>query len=337
MDIIERLRNTDRINANVIKAYLDEFAVGQQAAKKTLSTALSLHFIKQAYSTYTSKDIKKSNVLLAGPSGNGKTYLVDKATEALNIITGSDTFKVLKIDASKLSIDGWHGTSLSEHLANFFTQDCQSNIETFNQSIVFLDEFDKLANPRISSGGTNFNREIQYSILKAIEGEDLWPPELKNKLGPRSKLLDKLSTKNMLFIFAGNFPNLRQYREIASKKSIGFVNVNKPIDLNLQEELQKVGVVTQIIGRISMYAELTTLTRRELKNILVKAKDNVYEQYRSLFEFCDEKFELSDYHLNKIVDGCLKDKTGARGLQRALEAFAIDRLNNLTLNLTEEE
>ena len=315
------------ISPKSIFDYLEERIVGQKEAKKAISNAVYMHYVRFIQSYYEpEKSIKKSNLLLMGPSGNGKTLLVKTAAEAVSKLVGYDVCPVLEMDATSITGSGWSGHD-AEDLLGSHHERCK-NEDVFHSSIVVIDEIDKLCMPAISSGGHDFNKTTQYSLLKLVEGTPLHGIK---KMGRAQDL----NTNNMLFIFAGNFPQIRHKRE-DSKKGIGFTyenDLDKQEDKSLHTQLEEAGMVTQLAGRISSVAELGVLNKQELKKILLEL---LIPDRQDTFEFMGTSFKLKAKDIDEIVEDCHKKKMGARGLEAALDAKLEDRIFNSSFSLQDK-
>lgn len=302
--------------------YLNERVEGQDEAKKTVSNALFLHYVRFFQRHELETDVPKSNLLLLGPSGNGKTHLMREACKAIPAITGYDLAPMIEIDCTSLTARGWEGDDLSDLLEQHI-KDLGSNQAGIESTVVFLDEIDKLCLPGTGKGGTDHNRNTQYNLLKAVEGMEIQMPR-------RGKTID---TTNMLFVFAGNFAQIRAIRELEKKPSIGFNDVSqtgKKKALDIATELEKGGMATQLVGRISYIAELDKLSKKELMNIL---KRFILPERKATWDYMGYKLEISNYYLKKIVDQAYDKGTGARGLAAALDAHLEAELFDLTFKL----
>lgn len=313
----------NKISPKMIYDYIDDRVVGQKAAKKMVSNAVFLHYVRFIQSYFQpEKQIKKSNLLLMGPSGNGKTLLVRIASEALSALVGYNVCPVLEVDCTTITGTGWVGHDMEELLERHY-KDC-GNEDLFHSSIIILDEIDKICGSAISSGGTDHNKITQYSLLKYVEGTDIHI---------KSKSKNKLSTHSMLFMFAGNFPQIRHERE-KKNNYIGFTrSADELKNEESHTELEKAGMVTQLAGRISMVAELERLTKEELKEILV---DFLIPDRMETFEFMGSSFRLKKQDIEEIVEECNKRNMGARGLEALLDQKLENRVFNCEFTLEDK-
>jgi|DEB0MinimDraft_3_1074331.scaffolds.fasta_scaffold12725_5 ATP-dependent Clp protease ATP-binding subunit ClpX len=327
-----------KLSPKAIYDHIDKFVIGQERAKKVVSNTLFLHAIRtmKYYSEEEPKPLKKSNAILLGPSGSGKTYLVEKGVEALHLLTNMEMWPMLTVDASNLTATGYVGDDLQDLLSYHYFNTIPNKVEpghvplAFATSVVFLDEIDKLCT-KIEGNSGDISRQAQYNILKIVEGTDivLQRPGDGRKYGQTYDA----SSQNMLFIFAGNFPQIRAERDKKQAPTMGFTEDQSDDIEDVYIELEKAGLATQLVGRISAHAELETLTKKELKKVLTETEDNILDQYKDLLEYIGYEFEISPYHINKIVNECYEKKTGARGLQAALDEFMEDIIFDMETTL----
>ena len=296
------------------KAIYDEVSkkvVGQEQAKRTICTAVFLHFVKfMQASLQKREDIKRSHVLLMGPSGSGKTYIVREAIKAINTITNLPACPLLEVDCTSITATGWAGEDfedlLQEHLDEYI-----ENISLFNSSIIFLDEFDKICKPMHGSGGDNFNKNTQYSLLKTVEGIDV---KCKRAILDTGNPVEcRPSTKNMLFIMAGNFSEIRD-AEDDPRIPIGFKGESEEVDafVDIHKRLEDMGMSSQLAGRVAHVGRLDYLTKEELEIVLT---EHLIPDYKETWKFMGLDFEITDETKKKIIDDCYGRKLGARGLQ----------------------
>lgn len=317
------------VSPQAIYDYVSKFVVGQHEAKMTVATSLFLHVSKYMYYKYSGVDmpIKKSNAILLGPSGSGKTYIVSKAIEGIRTLYGiDDLMPLLEIDATRVTGSGWAGMDLdsavSEHMKN-----CK-NPDSANTAVIFVDEIDKLCMPAISGQGTDHNRLTQYGLLKLVEGFK-GPADDGRSMGKANVELD---TTHVLFIFAGNFPHIRHAREEMGKTPMGFNSVPDENKLtSLQLELEGAGMVTQLAGRITMSAETSELNEEELIQVLTETEGNIIDQYKGLWSFITSgsKLKITKKDLNEMVNYCVSNNVGTRGLHTAADIFLQKKLSEL--------
>jgi ATP-dependent Clp protease ATP-binding subunit ClpX len=316
---------TTILSPKKIYEHLDKRVVGQEEAKRILSAAGFLHASKTLYWKKTYQEaphIRSSNVLLMGPSGCGKTYMVQTMAEYLGM-------PYLEINARGLSNEGYKGMSISDHFEAFHKSYPAKDRSQLLHSVVFLDEFDKICGE--SGGSAGWNTSLQHSLLKVLEGGKV---DFPNSDGPFSRQNKRnISTAHMLFVIGGNFQAVRDH--IRRPKTIGFHDAEKP-KIDIHEQLIKVGMIQEIAGRISLMAEVQQLSRKDLKRALTKAENNIYQQYRLLYqEMFSKQLKLSPYQLDKIVGICMNKKIGARGLQASLDQYMINMLFEEEIDLDE--
>lgn len=309
----------DILSPNTIYDFLDDRVVGQEDAKRTMAAAGFLHASKTLYWRKTPKNtpsIRSSNVLLMGPSGCGKTYLVQNTAEYLGM-------PYLEINSRSLSNEGYKGLALSDHFEKFYYETPATRRHNLSHAVVFFDEFDKLC---VGTGGSpGWDASLQHSLLKALEGGTINFPDKKGSI----------STKNMMFVLGGNFEHLRN--NLRTPKSIGY-NPPPPEKLNMHTELIRSGVIQEVAGRISLIAEVTQLTKKDLKRALTLADQSIYQQYQDLYsEIFDKDLELSPYHINKILEICMAKKIGARGLHASLDEYLAEHLFEEKINLSDHD
>ncbi len=295
---------------------LSKTVIGQEEAKKTMSELMFIHFLRIINHFEHNKPLdKKSNGLIMGPSGTGKTFIIREACKAMQTLTKAPIFNLLEIDCTSLAPRGWEGDHMVDHLADF-DRKVKEDGGILDTSVVFLDEFDKLCKPAVSSKGSDHNKNVQYSLLKTIEGADL-------KLERTSRVIN---TRPLLFILAGNFSEVRENRKNAGK-TIGFKDgVNEYNNFDTHQELENIGMVTQLVGRTTHIGEVHNLTAVDLKTILL---NQVIPEYRELWKIANSSFRVSDDDVEDIVKTAIKRKTGARGLHSDFSRVMHDRLFNL--------
>lgn len=295
---------------HTLKAHLDTIVIGQEEAKKTVSVAGYMHyvrFMKDVLEDNGIKNYKKSNIMLLGPSGSGKTLLARELAKQLG-------FPMCELSATDITPTGFHGRSLGEHLGEFFVNSiAEFGVTLTDYSIIFVDEIDKLCQSVKTTNSDDWFRTIQTSLLKAVEGYEM-PIEVHGK---RENL--KFNTSNLLFIFAGNFEWLRMNRESDKKRPIGFVDNTVLAENHLQVELIKAGIIPELVGRIASIVELEELSEEALIQILTDSKSSPLQSYLELFDFLGYNIKIEDTDFKKIAQKCIKLKIGARGLQTELE------------------
>ena len=309
-----------QIKPQYFNDYLDEYVVGQDQTKRHLSYAFAMHFYsvlsrinkKKEDPGHTPKHYKKPKVLLMGPTGCGKTYMIEKLCKAtklpLTIIEGLD-----------IAAPGWEGTSLKKHLARGYDENKHKldRPDDFENGVVFIDEIDKICIPAFSSKGTDHNKTIQNSLLRQVEGTVV-----------NLAVGFDVDTSNMLFIFAGNFQSIREEREKNNKVPVGFGGARKVIAPSLDKyhkELITAGMVPELAGRISMVSELAPLSDKELKKAL-NIEGGPVDQYKELLRVTGMDLTISNKDAKFIIEHCRKGQIGARGLQTGLDIVVEKKL-----------
>jgi ATP-dependent Clp protease ATP-binding subunit ClpX len=312
---------SEKASVKHIKKHLDTYVAGQEQAKDVIATAAFIHVTKTLYrlrfTTETQIPMKSSNVVLLGPSGCGKTYLAQTTARGLGL-------PFIEINARALTQEGYKGNSISDIFEKFYYNQTPKNRAKMGNSIVLIDEYDKICMENRSTGGWDLS--IQHSLLKIMEGTEVQFPE-------RAGSID---TSHMMFILSGNFELIRKVRK-ASKSSIGFTNNNnsnkKP---TIQEELIKAGVIPEVAGRLSLVGEVLPLTKEELRYAFTEADNSIYKQYKELYkEIYGKTLRLTSEQVDKIIDISVQRNLGARGLHSALDEYLIEHLKKQSINIEE--
>ena len=327
-------------NPTEIKKFLDDYVIGQENAKKVLSVAVYNHYKRINYEEKNKgkKDeveIQKSNILLLGPTGCGKTLLASTLARMLNV-----PFAIA--DATTLTEAGYVGEDVENILLKLI-QAADGDIEKAERGIVYIDEIDKITR---KSENLSITRDVsgegvQQALLKIIEGTVASVPPQGGRKHPHQELL-QIDTSNILFICGGAFEGLENIiKDRTGKKTIGFgtsLQSNKEIDRYkifeelLPQDLLKFGLIPEFIGRLPIITTLRDLDKEALKKILTEPKNSLVKQYKKLFEIDEVILEFSDDAIEAIVDKAIELKTGARGLRSIIEEIMTDIMFEIPSN-----
>ena len=308
-----------------IKASLDEYVVGQEHAKKVISVAVYNHYKRVATNTMDEIEIEKSNMLMIGPTGCGKTYLVRTLAKLLDV-------PLAIADATSLTEAGYIGDDIESVVSKLLAA-ADNDVEKAERGIIFIDEIDKIAKKKETRSRDVSGESVQQGMLKLLEGAEVEVPvgaNSKNAMVP----LATVNTRNILFICGGAFPDLDGIikERLTKTASIGFgadLKDKYDNDKNLLskvtvEDLRNFGMIPEFLGRLPVIYSLESLTKEMLVKILKEPKNAILKQYQKLLELDEVKLQFTDGALEAIAEKAMKRDTGARALRSIIEEFMLD-------------
>ncbi len=308
-----------------IKEMLDEFVIGQERAKKAISVAVYNHYKRVRDTSEGDVEIEKSNILMLGPTGCGKTYLVKTLARLLDV-------PLAITDATSLTEAGYIGDDVESVLSKLLDE-ADQDVERAEQGIVFIDEIDKLAKKRNTNSRDVSGESVQQGLLKLLEGAEVEVPvgaTSKNAMVPMATI----NTRNILFICGGAFSELDKIikERLTKTSTIGFAGELKDkydgesslLHRTTPEDLREFGMIPEFLGRLPVICSLDGMSREMLVEIMTKPKNAIIKQYQKLLSFDGVKLSFEDEALGLIAERAMERKTGARALRAILEDFMVD-------------
>lgn len=299
-----------------IVEHLNKYIVGQEKAKDVLTVAIRNHVKMSLLDPEERKNMDKTNILLVGDTGTGKTAIINRLAEAVSL-------PYVVVDANSLTASGYMGTDVTSVIRDLYER-CNKNKALTEKAIVVIDEIDKKRKKVVEQQKDLGGEEVQKELLKIIEGTEV-------KVGTK----EYIDTSNILFVFSGAFVGLSdiiEERKGKKGRAIGFGHFNdaKQIDESIvSDDIINFGLIPELVGRIPVIVQTNALTESDLIRIITETDNNIYSQYQKLFQIDGIELKIHDKVLQKIASDCFKDKIGVRGLRKQFEKILHDPQRNI--------
>ncbi len=313
-----------QLNSIKIRQFLDEFAIGQDAAKMALCVSVVNHYKRMLFNTDEFGEINKSNLLITGPSGSGKSLLVSTIAKFLDV-------PFVSVDATTLTEAGYIGQNVDSIMQRLVIS-ANGDLNKAENGIVFIDEIDKTATNNNRAGSDTKTSGVQAALLKMIEGT-IVPVNLSSDPKRPSPRTVEINTKNILFVCAGSFTKLNDIviERLKKKKNIGFSNNNGTSKQSVEseyttEDFIEFGMIPEFIGRFPIKTYTTELSEKELTQVLANEKNNILNEYRFYFGVDQIDLAFSSDFISNVARRAKKEKTGVRGLRAICDQLMLPHL-----------